>query len=129
VSGQPWYTDDTGVQPNGDHGGDIGVGDSFSVRYRRLDLPGSMITVTFYPVEYPDCPGEIVVQREIEFLVCTNPADPGSTEVWSEESTDDTAEVHDSVAEAEAAARELAEIALGHADLQTWNGLGFDASN
>jgi len=43
-----WRTDCTGVQPDGD----IQAGESFSVRFIRPDLPGSLLTVT-YAVQAP----------------------------------------------------------------------------
>ena len=59
-----------------------------------------MVTVTFYPMEYDERPGEFVVQRETEFLTCTDPSDPGGTEIWSEDNIDDLYEMYDSVPEA-----------------------------
>ena len=119
-----WQADGTGVQPGGDIGGDIQAGDSYSVRYRRADLPGSMITWTAYPVEYDNCPGEFVVQTQTEWLVCEDPSDPGGTEIWSEVSCkDDDGAIYDSAADAEAAACEAATVMLGHAGIQYWNGL------
>jgi hypothetical protein len=119
-----WQPDGTGVTSGGDVGGDIQVGeDSYSVRYLRADMPGSMITITFYPVEYDECPGEYVVQRQTEWLVCEDPADPGGTEIWSEYEYDDLP-THDSdtIAGAEREAQEYAEAALGYASDHQWDG-------
>jgi hypothetical protein len=109
-----WRPDGTGITDGGDCGGDIQVGETApSVRFVRPDRPRSMITVTYYPVEYGNCPGEFVVQRQVEWLVCEDPADPGGTEVWSDEARDDIGyTVMDSVEEAELVARELANLDL-----------------
>jgi hypothetical protein len=117
-----WRSDDTGVQPNGDCGGDIQHGNSCSVRYVRPDMPRSLITVSFYAVEYDECPGEFVVQRQVEWLVCEDPADPGGTEVWSDYEYDDvSATVMGSAAEAEREARELADDALSRGWTHGWD--------
>ena len=82
VHRSPWHPDGGGVTDGGDDcGGDVQAGNSYAVRFIRPDLLGSLITVTFYPVE--DCPPGFVVERQVEWLVCTDPADPGSTEIWS----------------------------------------------
>ena len=118
-----WRADATGVDSNGDCGGDIQRGDSYSVRYIRPDLPGSLITVAFYAVEYAELPGEFVVQRQVEFMVCDDPADPGGTEVWSEVTYDDvTYVVIGTEAEAEQEAREFAAEALDRGWTHAWDG-------
>ena len=118
-----WRPDGTGVDSYGDCGGDIQRGDSYSVRFVRPDLPGSLITETYYAVEYDECPGEYVVQRQVEFMVCEDPADPGGTEIWSEVTYDDVSYlVKDTEAEAEQEAREFADAALGHGDTHGWDG-------
>lgn len=118
-----WRADGTGVVSNGDCGGDIQAGDSYSVRYIRPDKPGSLITVTFYPVEYDELPGELAVQRQVEFMVCEDPSDPGGTEIWSDCLYDDVSyKVIDTAAEAEQDAREFAVTALGDGSDHGWNG-------
>lgn len=118
-----WRPDGTGICSIGDCGGDIQAGDSYSVRYVRPGKSGSLITVTFYPVEYDELPGEFVVQRQVEFLTCEDPADPGGTETWSDVTYDDVSVlVLDTAAEAEQEAREFAEQALGHGWTHRWNG-------
>lgn len=105
--------DGTGVQPGGDVGGDIQRGGSYSVRFVRPDKPGSLITVTFYAVEY-GCPSGFVVQRQIEWLVCEDPSDPGGTENWSEVVHDDPfSTAFDTVGAAEEDAWLAAQEALG----------------
>jgi hypothetical protein len=80
------------VGSNGDCGGDIQRGDSYSVRLVHPDMPGSLITVAFYAAEYDECPREFVVQRQVEWLVCADPADPGGTEIWSDYDYSDVSE-------------------------------------
>lgn len=118
-----WRPDDTGVSDGGDCGGDIQAGDSYSVRLVRSDLPGSLITITFYPVQYDETPGEFVVQRQVEWMVCDDPTDPGSTEVWSDEARDDVdAGIFDTVGKAETEAHDAAEYVLANPSIYTWDG-------
>ncbi len=87
-------------------------------------MPGRVITVWFYAVEYDQCPGEWAVQRQVEWTICEDPSDPGGTEIWSTEAYGDvTAEVIDTQKEAGQAAREFAETALSQAqDYAGWDG-------
>lgn len=126
-----WRADGDGVGSSGDCGGDIQWGDSYSVRYVRPDMPGSLITVTFYAVEYDENPGEFGVQRQVEFMVCEDPADPGGTEIWSEVTYDDVNDlVIDTADEAEREAREFALMALELGYQHKWNGLApYDGGN
>lgn len=121
-----WQPDGTGVQPNGDCGGDVQDGESFSVRFTNPALPGRLITVAFYPVIYPEWKSrEWGVERLVEWLICTDPTDPGGTEVWSDTAVDlvnETAFYHRREAEAEAEAREFAEAGLSRAWTYAWNG-------
>jgi hypothetical protein len=118
-----WQPDGTGIQDGGDCGGDIQAGNSYSVRFTRRDMPGSLVTITFYPVEYDNCPGEFVVQRQIEWMVCRDPRDPGSTEIWSDVEYDDVSDtVSGTVAGAEREACGKATYALGTADEIKWDG-------
>lgn len=84
----PWTPDEHGVQPGGDCGGDYQVTESYSRRFVRPGVPGAMITVSFYGVACHDADGvptgEYAVEEQTEMLVCTDPADPGGTEVWSD---------------------------------------------
>lgn len=88
------WTADGPPQEDGVVGGD-GAGTAYSVRYTRADKPGSLITSYWYAVSeaerYNDDPGPDArtgfdVENQVEFVVCTDPADPGSTEVWSDHS-------------------------------------------
>ena len=105
---------DGDVGSGGDIGGDIQVGkDSYSVQFSRADKPGSLLTVTFYPVAYPQAPREFTVQRQVEWMVCDDPSDPGSTEVWSDvEYTDLDDAWYASAEQAEVAARDYARAVL-----------------
>jgi hypothetical protein len=80
-----WRLDGTGITDGGDVGGDIQAGNAWSVRYVRDDMPGSLITETVYAVKTPSGRGHgYAYQIQTEFLICTDPADPGGTEVWSD---------------------------------------------
>jgi hypothetical protein len=105
-----WQPDGTGVVSAGDIGGDIQAGNSYSLRYVRADMPGSLITVSYYGAEYDECPGEFIVQRQVEWMVCEDPADPGGTEIWSDVAYDDVTEMYlDTAGEADAEARQCVE--------------------
>jgi hypothetical protein len=80
-----WIRDQRGggVLPGGDVGGDTQVSESFSVRFQHRDRPGALVTYSYYAAADPDQPAAISVERQTEYLVCTNPDDPGGTEVWS----------------------------------------------
>lgn len=119
-----WRADGRGIVSNGDAcGGDIQRGDSYSVRFVRPEMPGSLITVTFYAVEYDQNPGEFDVQRQVEWMVCADPSDPGGTEIWSDVACDDLSPlVIDSQAKAEREAREFADEELDAAPAHQWDG-------
>ena len=71
--------------------GDLARGTGISARFVRDDLPGSMVTVSYWPQcmeDYDDLPAYYVA-GQIEYLICTDPADPGGTEVWSDIELDD----------------------------------------
>jgi hypothetical protein len=80
-----WIRDQRGggVVPGGDVGGDSQVSESFSVRFHHRDRPGALVTYCYYAAADPDDSAAITVERDAEFMVCTDPADPGGTEVWS----------------------------------------------
>jgi hypothetical protein len=118
-----WAADGTDVEPGGDAGGDIQVGESCRVRYRRADRPCAMITRTAYPAEVPSQPGMFFVQVETEWLVSVDPFDPGGTETWSEYAYDDEPGIYASIAEAEKAAVGVATGLLADGCSQTWDGL------
>jgi hypothetical protein len=120
-----WRPDKHGAALGPDIGGDIQRGDAYEVRFIREDLPGSLITVTFYAVEFDECPGEFVVQRQVEWMVCEDPADPGGTEIWSRAAYDVIPDVFmRSEARAEEEARKLADAARHQASQYAgWDGL------
>lgn len=88
-----WREHDSGVGPGGDCGGDWQVGESVSKRFVRDDLPGSLVTVSIYPIMHSEgdtcvprncTPGQIELEEQIEWLLCDDPSDPGGTETWSD---------------------------------------------
>jgi hypothetical protein len=117
-----WRPDGTGVTSGGDCGGDDQRGGSYSVRFVRDDLPGSMITVSFYVIERG--PWRYGVDHKTEWMVCADPANRDDTEIWSDESYDAaTDEVYTSPVTARAEARDLAQSALDDADAYAdWDG-------
>jgi hypothetical protein len=80
-----WVRDQQGggVLPGGDVGGDRHASESFSVRFHHRNRPGVLVTYSYYAAVDEENPAAITVERETEFMVCTDPADPGSSEVWS----------------------------------------------
>jgi hypothetical protein len=72
-----------GVLPGGDVGGDRQASESFSVRFHHRDHPGVLVTYSYYAAVDEENLSAITVDRETEFMVCTDPADPGGSEVWS----------------------------------------------
>jgi hypothetical protein len=87
-----WMADGPVMPDSGVVGGD-GAGQSFSIRYTRPDIPGAIITSYWYAVDEserylddPDDPDARTgwdVENLNEYLICTDPTDPGGTEVWS----------------------------------------------
>ena len=107
----------------GEPGGDYQVGDAFSVRFRHGDRPGAMITQTTYAMSIAgDRERPFLARVEIEWLVCGDPEDPGATERWSDRHSYD-AQSYRTAAEAERAARRLADEALSDDSWLTWDGL------
>lgn len=122
-----WQPDGTGIVSNGDCGGDIQVGDSYSVRFRHPRLPNAVITRSAYAANDADRnPGEYFVQVLTEWLVCTDPEHPGDTETWSDASHDDWDGTWASAAEAEADARDrVTSELLRNAYCLDWDGQPF----
>jgi hypothetical protein len=122
-----WRPDGTGIVSHGDCGGDIQVGDSYSVRFRHPRLPNAVITRSAYAANDTDRnPGEYFVQVLTEWLVCTDPERPGDTETWSDASHDDWDGTWASAAEAEADARDrVASELLSNAYCLDWDGQPF----
>ena len=87
-----------------------------------------MVTIETY-AETPDVDqdGEppYVITSMISYLVCTDPADPGGTEVWSDMDYDDEADpfFYQSLEAADAAARKAADKWVANGDYWiTWDG-------
>jgi len=82
-----------GVMSPGDVGGDTQIGDGVSKRFIRDDIPGALITVSIYPIGHSEgdtcvprncTPAQIDLEQQIEYLICTDPSDPGGTQTWAE---------------------------------------------
>jgi hypothetical protein len=71
------------VLPGGNVAGDRQVSESLSVRFHHRDHPGVLVTCSYYAAVDEQNPPAITVDRETELMVCTDPEDPGGTEVWS----------------------------------------------
>jgi hypothetical protein len=81
-----WVRDQRGggVLPGGDVGGDAQLDESFSVRFHHRHRPGALVTFHYYAALDLDDLTTVYVERQTEYLVCTDPSDPGSTEVRSD---------------------------------------------
>ncbi len=121
-TGPQWVRDQTGggVLPGGDVGGDAQLDESFSVRFHHRERPGALVTYRYYPALDLDDLVTVYVERQTELLVCTNPADPGSTEVWSDYRYEALQRRFASVEAATVAARRAAEAHL--ACDEAWSG-------
>jgi hypothetical protein len=71
--GPIWIRDQRGggVRP----GGDVG--------FHHRDHPGVLVTYSYYAAVDEENPATTTVERETEYLVYTDPDDPGGSEVWS----------------------------------------------
>jgi len=111
----PWWVRDPqggGVLPGGDVGGDAQLNESFSVRFHHRDHPGALVTYRYYAALDLDDLTTVYVERQAELLACTDPADPGGTEVWSDHRYEAVQRDLGSVEAATAAARHAAEAHL-----------------
>ncbi len=108
--GPLWVRDQRGggVLPGGDVGGDAQLDESFSVRFHHRHRPGALVTVRYYAALDLDDLTTIYVERQTELLACTDPADPGSTEVWSDYRYEAVQRGFGSVEAATAAAKQAA---------------------
>ncbi len=121
--GPRWVRDQRGggVLPGGDVGGDAQLDESFSVRFHHRHRPGAMVTYCYYAALDLDDLTTIYVERQTELLVCTDAADSGSTEEWSDYRYTTIASGLGSVEAATAAAKRAAE---GHLVCdEDWSGL------
>jgi hypothetical protein len=84
--GPLWVHDQRGgsVLPGGDVGGDAQLDESFSVRFHHRDRPGALVTYRYHAALDLDDLTTIYMERQTEYVVCTDPADPGGSEVWSD---------------------------------------------
>jgi len=105
-----------GVLPSGD----AQLSESFSVRFHHHDHPGALLTYRYYAAVDLDDLTTIYVERQTELLVCTDPADPGGTEEWSDCRYAAVQRDLGSVQAATAAARRAAEAHL--ACDEAWSG-------
>lgn len=125
-----WQPDGNGVlgYQGAEDGGDVQDGTSYSVRFINPGLPDRFITVTFYPVQYPEWGGaEWGVERLVTWTIAT-PDDHTYTPDWSESQTDlvNEAAIY-SQPEAEQMAAQFATEDAVRADLYgTWDGEPFD---
>jgi recombination protein RecA len=119
--GLRWVRDQQGggVLPGGDVGGDAQLDESFSVRFHHRDRPGATVTFYYYAALDLDDLATVSVERQTE-LACSDPADPGGTEVWSDYRYETVQRDLDSVEAATAAARRAAEAHL--ACDEAWSG-------
>jgi hypothetical protein len=120
--GPHWIRDQQGggVLPGVDVGGDAQLDESFSVRFHRHDHPGALVTFYYYAALDLDDLTTVYVERQTEYLVCTDPSDPGSTELWSDCRYRPMASGFESVEAATAAAKQAAEAHL--ACDEDWSG-------
>jgi hypothetical protein len=121
--GPRWVRDQQagGVLPGGDVGGDAQLDGSFSVRFHHRDRPGALVTYRYYAALDLDDLTTVYVERQTEYLICTDPADPGGSEVWSDYRCATVQRDLGSVEAATAAARRAAEAHL--ACDEDWSGL------
>ncbi len=109
--GPLWVRDQRsgGVLPGGDVGGDAQLDESFSVRFHHRHRPGAMVTYHYYAALDLDDLTTIYVERQTELLACADPADPGSTEEWSDYRYETVQRGFETVEAATAAAKRAAE--------------------
>lgn len=119
-----WLPDATGISRNDQVGDDQQAGESYSIRFRRADLPNAIIMQTAYPVNVgDDCKGPFLVRVETSWLICRDPNDPGGTEVSSVRQPSDEDEFYETAAEAQRAAWNVANELSSDAGSLTWDGL------
>lgn len=80
-----------GPQPAGDVGGDYQTSEAYSRRFIAPLADGTYASVTAYfyvedvsTIDPPHKDGSIVLSRQIEYTVCTDPGDVGGTEINSD---------------------------------------------
>jgi hypothetical protein len=123
-----WQPDGNGAlgYQGAEDGGDVQDGTSYVVRFVNPGLQRCAITVTFYPVQYPEWGNdEWGVERQVEWSIGM---DHTGTPDWSESQTDLVNEVAIySQPEAEQKAAQFAAEDADQAELYgTWDGEPFD---
>lgn len=111
-------------------GGDVGgsqVGESWSVRYRLTVEPDDGLVAIvddywFADADPDDKEAPLAVSNMTSYVLCTDPSDPGGTEVWSDIGYKDGTIEYPTAEAAEAAARRSAEQANAR-DI-VWDGRG-----
>lgn len=110
-------------------GGDYQVSDGWNVRYTLQDGPDdglhAIIDENFYVESGPDGASPYVVTTQTMYQVCTDPEDPGGTEVYADYEYDEDDDItlyfdSDGLARAIASTRRLAE--LDRSDMFLWDG-------
>lgn len=80
-----WARREPAVHVAGDTGGDVQVGEAYDARWTR-PLDGgltAMVSRAYYAIREP-VTGHLELERQTEYLACTDVADPGGTEEWRE---------------------------------------------
>lgn len=78
------------VSVAGDIGGDIQAGEAYEKRFIHPKFAGRLVVVAVYPVfgdgSNPMPPDVTVIslQVQIEYMICRDVDDPGSTEEWAD---------------------------------------------
>lgn len=112
--------------PGGDVGGDVQVGESWCRRFTHPVTEGehAVVTVYFYLSEVD---GVKEMTRQIEYLLCRDPDDPGGTEIWADQ-YDNEVRVSDSELTEGAAKRLCGELNHPASWYPSWNGEPFNSS-
>lgn len=80
-----WVEDAIGICRDGYSGGDYQLTEEWSRRFHRVAPDGThaQFTITTYVEQLSEWEEPLVCER-VELLRCTDPEDPGGSEVWSE---------------------------------------------
>lgn len=108
-----WVRADPAVFAAGDVGGDTQVGDAWSARWVR-QLPDGTWGVVDRGYYVADVGEGMYMECQTQYLICADPGDPGSSEIWSDSRYDVEYGVH----LVGAAAYRLAETAQGPSEAE-----------